>query len=111
MIRVHFIHYLSKSIYLLHLYFICYLFIDEDYQPANTPVLSELLSDELASEKSVNILSEIELMINKIEVEEVKEGSDTSSSRGTRNDDKEILKNLIRYILILNLKEIFNLFA
>ena len=77
--------------------FIYYLLTDEDYQPTNTPVLSELLSDELASERSVDMLSEIELMINKIEAEEVKEGSsDTSSSRGTRNDDKEILKNLKR---------------
>lgn len=73
------------------------MLIDEDYQPTNTPVLSELLSDELASERSVDILSEIELMMNRIEEEEVKEGSsDTSSSRGTRNDDKEILKNLRR---------------
>ena len=77
------------------------MFIDEDYQPANTPVLSETLSDELASERNTAILSEIDMMIKKIEVEEIKEGNDNSSSKGGRKEDKEILKNLRRWKSIL----------
>ena len=73
---------------------ICNLISDEDYQPSNTPVLSETLTDELASERSTAILSEIDILINKIELEEVKEGNDNSSSRGNRKEDKEILKKL-----------------
>jgi hypothetical protein len=67
-------------------------------------VLSELLTDELASERCTAVLSEIDIMIHKIEVEE---GNDNSSSKGGRKEDMEILKNLkrsipIRCILIHN---------
>lgn len=61
-------------------------------------MLSELLTDELASERCAAVLSEIDMMINKIEVEE---GNDNSSSKGGRKEDKEILKNLKRFIIIL----------
>lgn len=61
-------------------------------------MLSELLTDELASERCAAVLSEIDLMINKIEVEE---GNDNSSSKGGRKEDKEILQSLKRLIVIL----------
>ena len=61
-------------------------------------MLSELLTDELASERCAAVLSEIDMMINKIEVEE---GNDNSSSKGGRKEDKEILRNLKRLIIIL----------
>ena len=79
------------------MFLIINIFPDEDYQPSNTPVLSELLTDELASERCKAVLSEIDMMINKIEVEE---GNDNSSSKGGRKEDKEILIHLKRFITI-----------